>query len=209
MWMASSLGNWGLESDCWRRAGGEISGEKATPAGGPARPPSSRCAPQARRTRCSPAAERIRRVRVSRLLAEMRRSAKLPAPAAQPWPLREECRASSGDVPAPTRRTTPPTSGRITRRANSAFGWSNSPKKFMTIQFLHVIEQSQPRVVGGKIQFHFLIAAEHHYVFHYACRGHTSDSREFKAVPVQMDRMDIVAGIAHANTVAPALRQME
>src|SRR5580704_2694237 len=143
----------------------------------------------------------------------MRGRLKLPAPGFQPWPVREESRASSDHASDPT----------IT--ADGAFVRSNFPKSSMAIESLDVIEQgheakvhmqllmaveqSEPGIISCKIQFHFLISAEHCYVFQHAGRGNSGDARELKTVAVEMDGMNVVTCVAQANTVALALLQMK
>ena len=54
-----------------------------------------------------------------------------------------------------------------------------------------------------------LIAAEHDDVFQDAGGGLAGESGQLEAVAVQMDGMNVVAGVAHAKAVALALAQMK
>ena len=54
-----------------------------------------------------------------------------------------------------------------------------------------------------------LIAADHDDVFDDAGGGLASDLCELEAVAVEMDGVDVVAGVAHAHAVALALMEME
>jgi hypothetical protein len=48
---------------------------------------------------------------------------------------------------------------------------------------LHVaVKQRQAQAIGGEVNLHLLIAAEHHDVFEEAGRGSTGDFRQFEDV---------------------------
>ena len=51
--------------------------------------------------------------------------------------------------------------------------------------------------VGNNVHFRFLIASQHHDIFENSRRGLSGQARQFEAVPVQMNRMNVVAGVAH------------
>ena len=84
---------------------------------------------------------------------------------------------------------------------------SHEPK--IHVQLLMAVEQREPRIVRRKIYFDFLISAQHHDILHHASGRLAGELGEFEAVPVKMDGMNIVAGIAHTKTVAPALLQVK
>src|SRR4029077_16845316 len=69
------------------------------------------------------------------------------------------------------------------------------------VQLLVAVQQSQSRIVGHKPNRRLLVAPQHHHVLENSSARLVSQAGEFKAVPVQMDGMDIVAGIAHTNAV--------
>lgn len=71
------------------------------------------------------------------------------------------------------------------------------------------VKESAAGIVGGEIDGEFLIAADHDDIFDHARGGLARDGGEFKTVAVEMDGVDIVAGVAHAETVAAALMQVE
>ena len=50
-------------------------------------------------------------------------------------------------------------------------------------------------MVGDEIEFHFLETAEHHDVFDDAGRRFAADAHELETVPVQMQGMNVVAGV--------------
>jgi hypothetical protein len=62
--------------------------------------------------------------------------------------------------------------------------------------------------VRGEIHLDFLIATDHHDILHNAGHRFSCNCREFETMTVQMDRMNVVAGVPHANTVALALPEM-
>jgi hypothetical protein len=64
-------------------------------------------------------------------------------------------------------------------------------------------------VIGDKVHFRFLIAAEHYDIFHDSGRGFSGYVRQFKAVPVQMNWMYVITRIAHLDAVTPALFQVK
>jgi len=69
------------------------------------------------------------------------------------------------------------------------------------------VEQGKSGIVRRKIHFGFLISTPHHDILHRTSGRLAGEFGEFKTVTVQMDGMDVVAGIAHADTVASALLQ--
>src|SRR5882724_2250087 len=73
------------------------------------------------------------------------------------------------------------------------------------MQLLMTVKQGQARIVGDKVHFRFLIAAKHHDVFENSRGGLSRQTRQLEAVPVQMDRMDVIAGIAHTESIPLAL----
>src|SRR6266853_276793 len=76
------------------------------------------------------------------------------------------------------------------------------------VQLLVTMEQREDGIVGDKVDFDFLVASDHDDVFHHTGTRPPRKLGEFKTVPVKMDGMYIVAGVAHANAVALALPQM-
>ena len=77
------------------------------------------------------------------------------------------------------------------------------------VQLLVAVEQSESRIVCRKIHFDILISAHHHDILHHASGQLAGEFGEFETVTVKMDGMNVVAGVAHTKTVAPALFQVE
>src|ERR1700733_3027112 len=77
------------------------------------------------------------------------------------------------------------------------------------MELLVAMKQRHAGIVGDKIHFRLLIAAQHHYIFHYAGRRFSRQLHKLETVPVQMDGMDVVAGVAHLDPIALALLQMK
>jgi hypothetical protein len=77
------------------------------------------------------------------------------------------------------------------------------------VQLLVAVEQGEAGIVGNEVDLGFLVSAHHHNVFHHAGGWLSGDPREFEAVPMQMNRVDVITRIAHANAVALPLMQME
>ena len=63
------------------------------------------------------------------------------------------------------------------------------------------VKQRQARVVCSKIDFDFLIPAEHHHVFDDAGSIFAGHFCQFKAVTMQMHRMNVVALVAHPQAI--------
>ena len=61
------------------------------------------------------------------------------------------------------------------------------------------------RIVGDEIEFDFLETAEHHHVLDHAGGRLAADAHKFETVAVQMQRMDVVAGVAELQPVAASL----
>jgi phosphoribosylanthranilate isomerase len=77
------------------------------------------------------------------------------------------------------------------------------------VQLLVAVEESEAGIVGNEIDLALLIAAQHDHVLHDAGGLRSREISKLKAVTMKMDGMNVVAGIAHPKTVAPALLQME
>jgi hypothetical protein len=60
------------------------------------------------------------------------------------------------------------------------------------VQLLVAVKQRQTGVIRNKTHFGFLIASEHHDIFQYSRHRLSRQAGQFKAVPMQMDRMDII-----------------
>ena len=71
------------------------------------------------------------------------------------------------------------------------------------------LKQGESGIIRHEIDGGFLVSAEHDDVFHDPCRFLAGDIGQLEAVPVQVDGMDIVAGIAHMNAVALTLSQVK
>src|SRR5579862_6984064 len=70
------------------------------------------------------------------------------------------------------------------------------------------VEEGEAGIVGDEIDFHFLVAADHHHVFQDAGKRDASVFGDCKAVTVQVDGMNVIAGVAHFNAVAAALAEV-
>ena len=77
------------------------------------------------------------------------------------------------------------------------------------VKLLVAVEQGQARIVRNKVDVDCLVSTHHHDVFQDASRFLSSDARNFKNVPMQVNRMDVVTGIPHANAVTLAFFQVE
>src|SRR5882672_8471076 len=66
------------------------------------------------------------------------------------------------------------------------------------------MKQCKPGVVRREINLNFLIAAEHHDIFHNARSHLAAYLSQLETVAMQMDRMNIVTCVLHAKTVTPA-----
>ena len=71
------------------------------------------------------------------------------------------------------------------------------------------MEKREARIVGGEINFRFLISAEHKNIFHHPGGRLAGDAGEFEGVPVKMNRVYIITGIAQAQAVAVPLMEMK
>jgi hypothetical protein len=73
---------------------------------------------------------------------------------------------------------------------------------------LHMaVEEAEAGLVGGEIDGQFLERADHRNILDHAGKRHAGDIGQLEAVAVQVDRVDIVGGIEHAQPVALAARQ--
>src|SRR5450432_2887178 len=70
------------------------------------------------------------------------------------------------------------------------------------------MEQRQAWIVGREVHFDFLISTKHYDIFHHARSRLPSEFGQFETMTVKMDGMNVVAGIAHADSITLSLVQM-
>src|ERR1700693_1283339 len=75
------------------------------------------------------------------------------------------------------------------------------------VQLLMAVKQGPAGVVGNEVDLDFLIPAEHRDILHDAGGDFPRDPDQLAAVAMQVDGVNVVAGIAHPQAVAPALVQ--
>src|SRR5436309_3406146 len=73
------------------------------------------------------------------------------------------------------------------------------------MKLLVAMEKSKPRVVRDEIDFGLLVASEHEHILHDATRVPSAHAGQLKDVSMEMDRMYVVTGVAHADAVPLAL----
>src|SRR3974390_1267519 len=73
------------------------------------------------------------------------------------------------------------------------------------VQLLVAMEERLARIVGDEIEFNFLKAAQHHHVLDDASGWLAAEPDQFETVPVQVQRMNVITGIAEFEPVAVAL----
>ena len=77
------------------------------------------------------------------------------------------------------------------------------------VQLLVTVKECQPWVVRDEVDFGFLVATQHHDIFQDSRCCLSRHAREFKAMPVQVYGVDVITGIAHANSIALSCFQMK
>ena len=73
------------------------------------------------------------------------------------------------------------------------------------VHLLMAVEKSETGIVGNKVDFVDLVDPEHHNILHDTGRGDSGEISELKAVAMKMDRMNVVAVVAHTNAITFAL----
>src|SRR5258708_12590223 len=71
------------------------------------------------------------------------------------------------------------------------------------------MEEGQAGVIGNEIDFSLAITGEHQYVLEHACDWLASKMCNFKAVPMQMDGVNVITVIPHANPASHAFFDMK
>src|SRR6266571_1702087 len=71
------------------------------------------------------------------------------------------------------------------------------------------MKQGQAGIVSLEIHFDFLIPADHDDILRHTCTRLPRELGEFKTVPMEMDRMNVIAGIVHPQAVPLSLPEME
>jgi hypothetical protein len=70
------------------------------------------------------------------------------------------------------------------------------------VQLLMAVEESKAGIVGNKVNLQLLVASEHDHVLHDAGGFRCREIGQFKAVPMEMDGMNVVTGVAHPKAIA-------
>jgi hypothetical protein len=69
------------------------------------------------------------------------------------------------------------------------------------------MEEGKPGIVGHEVDLWLLIAAYHDHILYYSrCRS-ASEASQLEAVPVQMNRVNVVAGVPHTYLVSLAFAE--
>ena len=71
------------------------------------------------------------------------------------------------------------------------------------------VKQRRSGIVGQKIEFDLLEPADHHDVLEHAGRRLPSHAGQLERVAMQVQRVDVVAGVPESEAVAPAAMQCE
>src|SRR5689334_6163613 len=77
------------------------------------------------------------------------------------------------------------------------------------VKLLVTVKQREARIVCREVYFDLLISPDHNHIFHHARTRLPGELGEFKTVSVKMDRVNVVAGIAHSQAMTLAFAQME
>src|SRR5579862_2801957 len=77
------------------------------------------------------------------------------------------------------------------------------------VELLVAMEEREAGIIGDEINGGFLVAIEHEDVFANTSRRLASDGGDFECVAMQVNRVDIVTRIAHADAIALPFLQMK
>src|SRR5580704_13429786 len=106
----------------------------------------------------------------------------------------------------PRRRKTPSS---FMRFSSSSLIVEQRHETVVHMQLLVAMKEGEPWIVGGEVDLCFLITAHHDHVLHNPGSWLSSDSGQFKGMAMQMDGMDVIAGIAHPQAIPLSLDQMK
>jgi hypothetical protein len=71
------------------------------------------------------------------------------------------------------------------------------------VQLLVTVKQRKSGMIRHEVYRDLLVTSEHDHVFHHAGRWNAGNVGQLEAVPVQMNRMEVITLIAHVDTIAP------
>ena len=77
------------------------------------------------------------------------------------------------------------------------------------MQLLVAVKERQSRVVRNEIDFRFLVTSQHQHVFQDSGGGFSCNAGQLKTMPVKMDRVDVITGVAHMNAIALAFLKVK
>jgi len=73
------------------------------------------------------------------------------------------------------------------------------------VQLLMTVKQREAGIIRNKIDLHLLVAANHDDILDDTGRRLPCQTRQFETVAVKVDRMNVVARVAHAQPIPLAL----
>ena len=77
------------------------------------------------------------------------------------------------------------------------------------VQLLVTVEESKTGMIGNEVNLQLLVAPQHDDILHDARGFRSCEISELKAVAMEMNRMNVVTGVAHPKAIAFTLLQME
>src|SRR5579885_2012223 len=77
------------------------------------------------------------------------------------------------------------------------------------VQLLMAMEERKAGIIRYEIHRNFLISSHHYHVLHHARSRRSHDIRQLECMAVQVNRVEIVTGIPHMDTIAAALLQVK
>ena len=72
------------------------------------------------------------------------------------------------------------------------------------MQLLVTVEQGPAWIVGDEVECEFLKAAQHHHVLDHARGGFAAYASQLEAMPVQVQRVNVVAGVSELEPGCPS-----
>src|SRR5271157_6649462 len=76
------------------------------------------------------------------------------------------------------------------------------------VELLVAMKKRESGIIRCKADFHFLVSADHHNVFHHPRQRFPGNPGELERVTMKMDGRNIIASVAHAEAIALALAEM-
>src|SRR5882757_1927280 len=97
----------------------------------------------------------------------------------------------------------------LRRSLNSLLIVEQRHEPVVHVQLLVAMEEGKSWIVRAEVDLCFLVATDHHHILQNAGGRLPGNPAEFKGMPVQVNRVDVITGIPHPQAIPLALSKVK